>query len=72
MRLKIKASLSQRLVRAHLKGQVSSTLHAMQVDDKIATSAVRVSLDENNTMAQADKFNQIFDDIYQKFLKINS
>lgn len=54
------------------KGQVSSTLHAMQVDDKIATSAVRVSLDENNTMVQADKFNQIFDDIYQKFLKINS
>lgn len=54
------------------KGQVSSTLHAMQIDDKIATSAVRVSLDENNTMAQADKFNQIFDDIYQKFLKINS
>ena len=54
------------------KGQVSSTLHAMQVDDQIATSAVRVSLDENNTMAQADKFNQIFDDIYQKFLKINS
>ena len=54
------------------KGQVSSTLHAMQVEDKIATSAVRVSLDENNTMAQADKFNQIFDDIYQKFLKINS
>ncbi len=54
------------------KGQVSSTLHAMQVDDKIATSAVRVSLDEKNTMAQADKFNQIFDDIYQKFLKINS
>lgn len=54
------------------KGQVSSTLHAMQIDDKIATSAVRISLDENNTMAQADKFNQIFDDIYQKFLKINS
>lgn len=54
------------------KGQVSSTLHAMQVDDKIATSAVRVSLDENNTLGEADKFNQIFDDIYQKFLKINS
>lgn len=54
------------------KGQVSSTLHAMQVDDKIATSAVRVSLDENNTLAEADKFNQIFEDIYQKFLKINS
>lgn len=54
------------------KGQVSSTLHAMQVDDKIATSAVRVSLDENNTLSEADKFNQIFDDIYQKFLKINS
>lgn len=54
------------------KGQVSSTLHAMQVDDKITTSAVRVSLDENNTLSEADKFNQIFDDIYQKFLKINS
>lgn len=54
------------------KGQVSSTLHAMQVDDKIATSAVRVSIDENNTLAEADKFNQIFNDIYQKFLKINS
>lgn len=54
------------------KGQVSSTLHAMKVDDKIATSAVRVSLDENNTLSEADKFNQIFDDIYQKFLKINS
>lgn len=54
------------------KGQVSSTLHAMQVDDKIATSGVRVSLDENNTLSEADKFNQIFDDIYQKFLKINS
>lgn len=54
------------------KGQVSSTLHAMQVDDKIATSAVRVSLDENNTLEEAEKFNAIFDDLYQKFLKINS
>ncbi|MBD5069397.1 MAG: cysteine desulfurase [Lactobacillus sp.] len=54
------------------KGQVSSTLHAMQIDNKIATSAVRVSLDENNTLAEATEFNRIFDDIYQKFLKINS
>lgn len=54
------------------KGQVSSTLHAMNVDEKIATSAVRVSLDEQNTLAQADKFIAVFDELYQKFLKINS
>jgi len=54
------------------KGQVSSTLHAMNVDEKIATSAVRVSLDEQNTLAQADEFIAVFDELYQKFLKINS
>lgn len=54
------------------KGQVSSTLHAMNIDEKIATSAVRVSLDEQNTLAQADEFITAFDELYQRFLKINS
>ncbi|KRN29340.1 cysteine desulfurase [Lactobacillus selangorensis] len=53
-------------------GTESNTLASMHVPDGIATSAVRVSLDENNTMAEAEKFNQAFDQIYQRFEKINS
>lgn len=52
------------------KGTESSTLAAMHIDDKIATSAIRVSLDENNTLAEADQFNAVFDDIYAKFAKL--
>lgn len=52
------------------KGTESSTLAAMHVDDKIATSAIRISLDENNTLAEADQFNAVFDDIYAKFAKL--
>ncbi|SEM56272.1 cysteine desulfurase [Ligilactobacillus sp. WC1T17] len=54
------------------KGTVSSTLHAMGVADKLAQCAVRVSLDENNTLDQADEFNRIFDILYDKFKMINS
>lgn len=49
----------------------SSTLQAMKVDDGIATSAVRISLDEHNTMAEAEKFNQVFDELYTQFAKLN-
>lgn len=49
----------------------ASTLVAMHVDDKIATSAIRLSFDESNTMQEADKFIAEFDDIYQHFAKIN-
>lgn len=49
----------------------ASTLVAMRVDDKIATSAIRLSFDESNTLAEADEFIQVFDKIYRHFAKIN-
>lgn len=52
------------------KGTVSGTLNAMHVPEKIATSAVRVSLDENNTLAEATAFNQAFDKIYARFEEV--
>lgn len=54
------------------KGTISGTLNAMHIPEKVATSAVRVSLDENNTLAEAENFIQVFDQLYEKFLKINS
>ncbi|MYV04481.1 MULTISPECIES: cysteine desulfurase family protein [Furfurilactobacillus] len=54
------------------KHLASSTLKAMKVPDQISTSAVRVSLDENNMLAEADTFNQVFDQLYEQFKKINS
>lgn len=53
-------------------GEISGTLAAMHVPDKVATSAVRISLDENNTLAEADTFIKAFDQIYQRFEIINS
>lgn len=49
----------------------ASTLVAMKVDDKIATSAIRLSFDESNTIEEADKFIEVFDKIYKHFAKIN-
>lgn len=49
----------------------SSTLQAMKIDDGLATSAVRISLDEHNTMAEAEKFNQVFDELYTEFAKLS-
>lgn len=54
------------------KHLASSTLMAMYVQENIATSAVRVSLDEHNTLAEADQFIKVFDQLYQKFSKINA
>lgn len=54
------------------KGMIAGTLDAMKVPEKIATSAVRISLDEHNTMAQADEFIRVFDQLYEKFKMINS
>lgn len=48
----------------------SSTLHAMGVDEGVATCAVRISLDENNTMAEVEQFMIVFNQLYQKFLKV--
>ncbi|MFW4404641.1 cysteine desulfurase family protein [Lactiplantibacillus paraplantarum] len=54
------------------KHLASSTLMAMHVQENIATSAVRVSIDEHNTLAEADQFIKVFDQLYQKFSKINA
>ena len=52
------------------KGAVSGTLSAMHVPEDTATSAVRVSLDENNTIEEAEQFNLAFDSIYARFAKV--
>lgn len=52
------------------KEQVSGTLMAMRVPENLATSAVRVSLDAANTIAEVNEFNQAFDNIYAGFSKI--
>lgn len=49
------------------KKTASSTLHAMKVPDYIATSAIRISLDESNTMAEAEQFMVIFNQLYKRF-----
>ena len=36
---------------------------------RLATSAVRVSLDESNTMAEVEQFLIVFNQLYQKVLK---
>ncbi|KRM19105.1 cysteine desulfurase [Ligilactobacillus hayakitensis DSM 18933 = JCM 14209] len=53
------------------KGTVSGTLKSMHIDESIATSAVRVSLDENNTLQEAEEFMRVFDILYKKFEKLN-
>lgn len=54
--------------RKHL---ASSTLHAMHVPGDLATSAVRISLDESNSMAEVEQFMIIFKQLYKKFSTIN-
>ena len=53
------------------KNLASSTLHAMHVPDDLATSAVRISLDESNSMAEVEQFMIIFKQLYKKFSTIN-
>ena len=48
----------------------ASTLAAMKVPTKLAESAVRISLGDQNTLAEADQFNQVFDEVYAGFKKI--
>ncbi|WP_125606208.1 cysteine desulfurase family protein [Lapidilactobacillus bayanensis] len=52
-------------------GDESSTLKAMQVPEKLATSAVRISLDDANTQAEVDQFMKVFPEIYQRFERMN-
>lgn len=48
----------------------AGTLAAMKAPENEATSAVRISLGDQNTIEEADKFNQVFDDLYTGFKKI--
>jgi len=53
------------------KHMASSTLHAMHVPNDLATSAIRISLDENNSLAEVEQFMIIFKQLYKKFSVIN-
>ncbi|WP_461240365.1 cysteine desulfurase family protein [Paucilactobacillus sp. N302-9] len=54
------------------KHLASSTLTAMNVPENVSTSAVRISLSDKNTLAEAKQFNQVFDQLYQEFKKITA
>lgn len=53
------------------KGVESGTLKAMQVPEKIATSAVRVSLDDTNTEEEMVSFLNALDEIHSHFQILN-
>lgn len=53
------------------KKTVGSTLHAMKVPEAEASAAVRISLDESNTLAEVEQFMIIFNQLHKKFLKVN-
>lgn len=48
----------------------AGTLAAMKVPENEATSAVRISLGDQNTLVDADQFNAVFDELYAGFKKI--
>lgn len=51
-------------------GHPSGTLVAMGVPSKLAQSAVRISLDDDNDMSQVEQFLTIFKQIYHKTQKV--
>ncbi|WP_086349770.1 cysteine desulfurase family protein [Candidatus Enterococcus clewellii] len=53
------------------KKTVGSTLHAMKVSEAEASSAVRISLDESNTLAEVEQFMIIFNQLHKKFSKVH-
>lgn len=53
------------------KQQVRGTLAAMNVANDLSTTAVRISLDQSNTMVEVEQFLTVFNQLYQKFSKIN-
>lgn len=54
------------------KNMPAGTLKAMHVPTDVAETAVRISLDDTNTMAEVEQFMIIFNQLYQQFKKINS
>lgn len=55
---------------ASKKNATAGTLVAMNVPNKIATSAVRISLDHTNNMAEVEQFLTVFKQLYTEFDKI--
>ena len=53
------------------KNAAAGTLVAMNVPSKLATSAVRISLDPTNNMAEVEQFLTVFRQIYQEFEKVS-
>ncbi|GAY73779.1 cysteine desulfurase [Lentilactobacillus kosonis] len=43
----------------------------MNVPESISTSAVRISLGDQNTVAEADEFIKVFDELYTEFDKLS-
>ncbi|AFW91163.1 Cysteine desulfurase / Selenocysteine lyase [Lactococcus cremoris subsp. cremoris UC509.9] len=53
------------------KNAADGTLVAMNVPSKLATSAVRISLDPTNNMAEVEQFLTVFRQIYQELEKVS-
>ena len=53
------------------KNAADGTLVAMNVPSKLATSAVRISLDSTNNMAEVEQFLTVFRQIYQELEKVS-
>lgn len=53
------------------KHLASSTLTAMHVPEEISTSAVRISLGDQNTLDEAKTFIKVFDRLYKEFDKLS-
>ena len=51
-------------------GKPAGTLNAMGVPTKLAQSAVRLSLDDDNDMSQVEQFLTIFKQVYEKTKKV--
>lgn len=51
-------------------GKPAGTLISMGISSKLAQTAVRLSLDENNDMSQVEQFLTIFKQIYEKIKKV--
>ncbi|MDT9558191.1 cysteine desulfurase [Streptococcus mutans] len=51
-------------------GKPAGTLISMGISSKLAQTAVRLSLDENNDMSQVEQFLTIFKQIYEKTKKV--
>ena len=53
------------------KNAAAGTLVAMNVPSKLATSAVRISLDPTNNLAEVEQFLTVFRQIYQELEKVS-